>query len=153
MSVRPTAPLEFHCPRWPGCQCPDGTIADDCPGITLGAERAYEKRCPICGGGDHGIASLTCECQRTDPGEAMALEQAVAVARRITARRPRKISADALISDMNAILIRCERGLAELNAIHTELTMIRNDMAQMHGLPRDTARPSGPDLLDAEGRN
>jgi alkaline phosphatase len=23
----------FHCPRWPGCGCPDGTVAMDCPGL------------------------------------------------------------------------------------------------------------------------
>lgn len=28
-------PREFHCPRWPGCGCPDGTIALDCPGRTV----------------------------------------------------------------------------------------------------------------------
>lgn len=27
-------PLVFDCPRWPACGCPDGTIADDCPGVS-----------------------------------------------------------------------------------------------------------------------
>lgn len=22
----------FHCPLWPDCGCPDGTVASDCPG-------------------------------------------------------------------------------------------------------------------------
>lgn len=24
----------FYCPRWPGCECPDGTVIHDCPGLT-----------------------------------------------------------------------------------------------------------------------
>jgi len=24
----------FSCPLWPACGCPDGTIADDCPGVS-----------------------------------------------------------------------------------------------------------------------
>lgn len=23
----------FHCPRWPECGCPDGTMVSDCPGL------------------------------------------------------------------------------------------------------------------------
>lgn len=38
MSAANPAPREFHCPRWPGCGCPDGTIADDCPGRTVVAD-------------------------------------------------------------------------------------------------------------------
>jgi hypothetical protein len=26
--------LEFDCPRWPGCGCPDGTTVPECPGTT-----------------------------------------------------------------------------------------------------------------------
>lgn len=28
----------FHCPRWPACNCPDGTFNDDCPAIAALAE-------------------------------------------------------------------------------------------------------------------
>lgn len=30
-----SAPEQFHCPRWPRCGCPDGTVAEDCPGRSL----------------------------------------------------------------------------------------------------------------------
>ncbi len=23
----------FHCPLWPECNCPDGTVQPDCPGL------------------------------------------------------------------------------------------------------------------------
>jgi len=32
--VRDAPAKTFDCPRWPGCGCPDGTIAADCPGVT-----------------------------------------------------------------------------------------------------------------------
>lgn len=111
MSAAVERPREFHCPRWPGCACPDGTVALDCPGRTTGNE--------------------------VEPDEAMAREQAAVIALATKARRGRTISGESLIADINTLLIRCERGLAELNAVHTELTMIRNDMAELHGLPRD----------------
>ena len=26
-------PARFHCPIWPGCDCPDGSVDPNCPGL------------------------------------------------------------------------------------------------------------------------
>jgi hypothetical protein len=31
------APKGFHCPEWPTCGCPGGTVRADCPGLQAGA--------------------------------------------------------------------------------------------------------------------
>ena len=30
-------PKRFHCPEWPTCGCPGGTMRADCPGLQAGA--------------------------------------------------------------------------------------------------------------------
>ena len=30
-------PKRFHCPEWPTCGCPGGTMRADCPGLKTGA--------------------------------------------------------------------------------------------------------------------
>lgn len=32
----------FHCPRWPRCNCPDGTVALDCPCLNRHQRRMDE---------------------------------------------------------------------------------------------------------------
>lgn len=33
---------EFHCPNWPACGCPDGTVRTDCPGLGKRPARVVE---------------------------------------------------------------------------------------------------------------
>lgn len=121
-----TVPREFHCPRWPGCQCPDGTIAADCPGRTLPAASASGG--PAAAPHTSGKASPAAAA--IDPDAAVTgFRQALA------ARRGRRISGEKLIADINVLLARGDRCILEVSAIQTELAMIRADMAELHGLP------------------
>ena len=134
-----TEPREFHCPLWPRCQCPDGTIRDDCPGITIdnSSQPAANE------------AMARAQADPTAPSPRRAPEwyrehftaQHDKAEAEAEARRRRSITAEKLISDMSAVFQRCERGLQELSAIQMELAMISNDMCILHGVPRDPATP------------
>lgn len=38
-------PSTFWCPLWPGCDCPDGTMRHDCPGLEDLKKGRSECRC------------------------------------------------------------------------------------------------------------
>jgi hypothetical protein len=120
------APREFYCPRWPDCECPDGTVAMDCPGRTLPASS-----------GDGGPARAP-ETQASPAARAIDPDEAVTDFRvAMNARRGRTISGETLIRDINALLARGDRAIKELSAIQCELAMIRKDLGDLHGLPID----------------
>lgn len=151
---------EFYCPRWPGCQCPDGTVAIDCPGRTVDAS-IWVNMNRFHGGYSFGTGAIDCPgrslpASSGDGGPARAPEsQASPAARSIDpdgavatfraakaeteARRRRAISGESLIADINAALGRCDKAVLELSAIQCELAMVRKDMGELFGLPVEPA--------------
>jgi hypothetical protein len=114
----------FHCPEWPACQCPDGTVSATCPGRTLPASS-----------GDGGPASAPRK-QASPAAPAIDPDEAVTGFRdALGARRRRAISGETLIADINALLERGDRAILELSAIQTELAMHRKDLGDLFGLP------------------
>lgn len=125
----------FHCPEWPACQCPDGTLSDGCPG------RSIDGPTLPASSGDGGPARASDQAsppRAIDPGEAVTDFRAA-----LAARRSRKISGETLIADINALLDRGDRAIQELSAIQAELAMHRRDLGELFGLPVDPAGRPG----------
>lgn len=125
-----TAPREFFCPDWPGCQCPDGTMALDCPGrrvtapSTVPAEKRKTRHARDADGvvwevfADEDVSDWAVEIDASSgsggPARAIDPDEAVAVFRR-QLQSPSWTPADA--SPSASLKERAERLLAEMKAV------------------------------------
>lgn len=115
---------EFHCPRWPGCQCPEGTIAADCPGRTVTV--------PSGAGGPAGA------------GVASPAAPVEAPAGAVVDRAGLKARGEAILSEMRAILERSDQALTairrEFEVRTTLMEQAMNAHVEMGYVSRDLAR-------------
>ena len=100
---------EFHCPRWPGCQCPDNTFAADCPGRSIpassgdgGPARASDQASPALRAIDPDEAVATFRRQMQSPSWPAAAAQPSASL---------KERGEQIFAEMRAILERSDTAL------------------------------------------
>jgi hypothetical protein len=104
----------FECSRWPGCGCPDGTMAVDCPGLAAWPSSNRKPR--------DANAWLTQQSAPARPASGPKL-------------KAHEISATRLARESMALADRCDRLLAEVMDISAECIRIAREICDMHGVP------------------